>query len=90
MAADAAHPGDGQALFGQHRDDEIVGNGKDLGIQSVGGQHPADAFLHPEGLRAAHGQLIAQIAGKVNQCNVVHRNPHCLEYWKTVYHKAGK
>ena len=51
--ADAAHPGDGGAVLHHDGDDQIIGNGEHFRRDAVAAQHPADAFLHPEGLRAA-------------------------------------
>ena len=65
VVTDTAHPGNGLAVPGENADRQTVGNGKDFRLQAVSPQHSADAFLHAEGLRAAHGQLIAQICGKV-------------------------
>ena len=65
VMADAAHPGNGLAVPGENADRQTVGNGKDFRLQAVSPQHSADAFLHAEGLRAAHGQLIAQVCSEV-------------------------
>ena len=89
MVADAAHPGDRRAVGQKHGDSQIIGDGKNLGVEAVGRQNPADAFLHPEGFRPAHGQLIAQITGKINQCNFFHGNPHNKKLG-TVYHIPEK
>ena len=75
VVADAPHSGDRRAVGQKHGDSQIIGDGKNLGVEAVGRQNPADAFLHPEGFRSAHGQLIAQITGKINQCNFFHGNP---------------
>ena len=72
VVADPAHPGQGGALIGANGDHNIVGDGKNIGIHAVGGQDPGDAFLHPEGLRTAHGQLVPQVDGQIHQKIVVH------------------
>ena len=65
MGTDAAHPGDGGAILHHDGDDQIIGNGEHFRRNAIAAQHPADAFLHPEGLRTAHGKLIAKVGGKI-------------------------
>ena len=65
VGSDAAHPGDGGAVLHHDGDDQVIGNGEHFRRDAVAAQHPADAFLHPERLRAAHGKLIAKIRGKI-------------------------
>ena len=65
VGADAAHPGHRAAVGVQGTDDQIVGNGKHFGIDTVGGKNAADALLHAEGLCTAHGKLIADVCRQV-------------------------
>lgn len=72
MEADALHDAQRLAVRGLETDDETVRNGKDLALDSVGQQQPPDAVLHAEGLRTAHGQLIAQPRRQICQKIIVH------------------
>ena len=67
IGTNAFHPaqlGDGQ-LPGYHNGDkQAVGHRVDPGIQTIGGQHPDDAFLDAVGLRTGHRQPGAQLRGQ--------------------------
>ena len=70
--ADAAHPGDGSAILSADGDHDVIGNGKDVTVFVVGGQHSGDTFLHTESLGTAHGKFIAQVDGQVQKKVIVH------------------
>jgi hypothetical protein len=59
VITDAAHPSHGFAFGGFDADGQAVWNGENLGLDAVSHQNPIHAFLYPEGLRTAHGQLVA-------------------------------
>ena len=65
MVADAAHTGNGFPFLIHDGDGQVIGNGKDLRMDTVGRHGTQDAFLHPEGFRTRHGQLIAKIHGQI-------------------------
>ena len=72
MDTDSPHPGQNGAVLGFDADDEVIGNGKHFGFHTVGGKYPADTFFHPEGFRAAHGQLVTKVGGHIKQYIVIH------------------
>ena len=78
MISDPAHPGDGGTVLRADADHEIIGDREGLAVDAVAVQDPADALLYPEGLRAAHGQLIAQIHRQIQQSVVVHMTPRTI------------
>lgn len=67
MLANPAHQGHGFSLRRFDADGEIVGNGKNLGLQVVGLKNPDDAFFNPVGFGSGHGQLVAQFHRKIQQ-----------------------
>ena len=75
VSRDAAHTGDGAALRRVHADDKAAGDGKYLGLKTVGGEQPPDRFLHPVDLRAAGHELAAQLGTQIQQTFVIHRIP---------------
>ena len=61
VAADSPHPGDGFAVIIRDADHQIIGNGKDFRLHTVGSHNTLDTFFHPEGFGTGHGQLVTEI-----------------------------
>ena len=65
VKTDPPHPCDGLLLRGENTDDQVPRHRRHLRLQAIGLQDPPDRILHPVGLRAADGQMVAQVRGEV-------------------------
>ena len=80
MGADSAHPGNGFSIFIVDSNHQIIGDGKNFGVDTISSHNAQNAFFHAEGLRTCHGKLIAKIGGQIKQGIVIHKKyPEIVE-----------
>ena len=74
VEADTLHDHQRLAVGRLQADGHAVGDGEHLALHAVGPQDAVDGVLHPEGLRAGHGQMVPHGSRQIGQQIVVHTN----------------
>ena len=74
VEADTLHDHQRLAVGGLQTDGHAVGDGERLALHAVGPQDAVDGVLHPEGLRAGHGQMVPHGGRQIGQQIIVHTN----------------